>query len=336
MQAAKCFSYPIFLFLLLFLTACSSQTTIVHDLREREANEILTYLNDRNLPAVKQQAEATGAGAKGDVKWNILVPAERANEAMAILNAVGLPRIPGETLLDVFTNTALVPSDMEQKIRYQAALAQQLASNIRKFQGVIDATVNLSIPPEDPLNPGATKGQVTASVYVRHDGVLDDPNSHLESKIRRLVSSGIPNLSYDNVTVVPERLTRYSETGFDSSGGTSVNAEKPLVSVWSLIIAKESVSRFRVIFFSFFIAVLVLLAITAWLIWKIWPVLKKTGFKQLISLHPIHPEGNGAPPTATQEGKKTENKPPEKMEEAKEEAEEGEEDSEEEPPKAKG
>lgn len=282
----RCGVLPILFFCLFLLTGCGSQTVIVHDQDERSANEILTYLNDRNIAAVKEAAETGGGGGASAVpKWNIKVDGSRANEAMAVLNAIGLPRRPGANLLDIFTNTSLVPSETTELIRYQAGLAAQLSNIIRKFDGVIDADVQLSFPKEDPLNPNAIKIPGSAAIYIKHNGVLDDPNSHLESKIRRLVANGVPNLGYDNVTVVGER-TRAGDLGIESF--ESGNADKPLVSVWGLILAKESVTRFRVLFFSFFVAILVLLALMAWLLWKLLPLLKKHGgISRLFSLHAI-------------------------------------------------
>lgn len=282
----------------MFLTGCTSQTVIVHDQDERSANEILTYLNDRNILAVKEQAVSSGGGGGGNAapKWNIKVDATRANEAMALLNAVGLPRRPGTNLLEIFNSaSSLVPSDTQELVRYQAGLGEQLSNIVRKFDGVIDAEVQLSFPKEDPLNPNAPKIPASAAIYVKHNGVLDDPNSHLESKIRRLVANAVPNLSYNNVTVVGERARYGGDIGVEATEGAT--NEKPLVSIWSLIIAKESVTRFRVLFFSFFVAILVLLGALAWLLWKLMPVLRKPGgIQHLFSLKPLDKQGTEGEP----------------------------------------
>lgn len=275
------------LLVLLLLAGCGSQTVIVHGLDEREANEILTYLNGRSIKAEKVAAATAGGGANTAPKWNITVDSTDANEAMGVLNAVGLPRRPEENLLGIFTNSGLVPSDTQEQIRYQAGLASQLSSVIRKFDGVIDADVQLSFPKEDPLNPQASKNLVSAAVYVKHNGVLDDPNSHLESKIRRLVANSVPNLLFDNVTVVGER-TRGGESGFEGGEGEAASQEKAFLSVWSMIIAKESLTRFRVVFFSFFVAILILLVLIAWLLWKLLPLLSRSGgVSQLFTFHAL-------------------------------------------------
>lgn len=296
----------LFLSFVLLLTSCENRRTIVNALDEREANEILVFLSGKAIDAQKTQAaEAGGGGASKIVLWDISVKEEQANEAMSLLNQAGLPRRRGQNLLGIFGNVGLVPSDMEQKIRYEAGLAEQIASTIRKIDGVLDAEVQISFPQEDPLNPGQYKGKITASVYVKHSGVLDDPNSHLITKIKRLVASSITGLDYDSVTVIPDRA-RYSEF----SGMTPIGAEeqKQYVNIWSLVIAKDSVTRFRIIFFSFVILLLLMLMWMIWLSWKILPVLKKYGgFKELFHLHPIRmePTNDAAAKEAEKEAPKT-------------------------------
>lgn len=280
----------LFLVILLFggLTGCQSNRTIVNGLDEKEANEILVFLAQKGINATKVQAATEGGGGAKIVLWNIGVPAVQANEAMALLNQAGLPRRRGQNLLGIFSNVGLVPSGMEQKIRYQAGLAEQIANTIRKIDGVLDADLQISFPEEDPLNPNANKGKITASVYVKHSGVLDDPNAHLVTRIKRLVAGSINGLDFDNVTVIGDRA-RYVDPSTYQTGIS--DEEKTYVNVWSLIVAKESLTRFRIIFFSFTIALLTLLLSLIWLLWKIFPILRQAGgIKELFNYHPIKPE----------------------------------------------
>jgi len=274
-----CFCLPL-------LTSCESRKTIVNGLDEREANEILVFLSTKNIDAIKVQSAGGGGGGGGAkvVVWDISVPDTQSLEAMSLLNQAGLPRRRSQNLLNIFTGAGLVPSEMEQKIRYNQGLAEQIASTLRKIDGVLDAEVQISFPEEDPLNPTVKKQPITASVYVKHNGVLDDPNSHLTTKIKRLVAASVPGLDYDNVTVIGERA-RFSDLSLTPTGSEE---EKQYVSVWSIIIAKDSVTLFRIIFFSFTIAILLLLLLLAWLCWKFLPVLKSHGgLKELFHLKPI-------------------------------------------------
>lgn len=288
----------LFSILIIGLTSCESSRTIVNGLDEKEANEILVFLAGKGINATKVQAAAESGGGSKLVLWNISVPSMQANEAMALLNQVGLPRRRGQNLLGIFSNVGLVPSGMEQKIRYQAGLAEQIANTIRKIDGVLDADVQISFPEEDPLNPGASKGKITASVYVKHSGVLDDPNAHLVTRIKRLVAGSINGLDFDNVTVIGDRARFVDTSSYQLNLG---DEEKSFINVWSLIIAKDSLTRFRIIFFTFTISILVLLLSLIWLLWKFWHLLKQAGgFKQLLNFHPIELE-NLAPIQKTEQ-----------------------------------
>lgn len=288
-------------FVLPMLSSCETRRTIVNGLDERDANEILVFLSTKGIDATKKEGAAAGGGAAKVVVWDVTVPEIQATEAMALLNQAGLPRRRTQNLLGIFGNAGLVPSEMEQKIKYQQGLGEQIASIIRKIDGVLDAEVQISFPPEDPLNPDKPKGKITASVYVKHNGVLDDPNSHLITKIKRLVAASVTGLDYDNVTVIPD-LARNAEVtpGISTSG-----EEKPLVSVWTMILAKESITRFRIVFFSFFLIILILLLILVWVSWKIYPLLQEHGgFKELLHLHPITGVKKEEPPSDTDSEKK--------------------------------
>jgi type III secretion protein J len=283
-----------FLVLISLLTSCESRKVIVNGLDEKEANEILVYLSNKGIDAVKVLAISEGAGGSKGALWNISVEETRANEAMALLNQVGLPRRRGQNLLGIFANTSLVPSGMQEKIRYQAGLAEQIGSTIRKIDGILDADVQISFPDEDPLNPNAPKQKITASVYVKHNGILDDPNAHLVTRIKRLVAGSVNGLEYDYVTVIGDRA-RYGDTPLGSLGGSLGEEERKYVNVWSIVLAKESLSRFRLIFFSFTVSLVLLLLALTWLLWKFIPLLKRAGgFKQLFTFHPLHIEGTDA------------------------------------------
>ncbi len=280
----------LFVFALLFslCTGCQSRRVIVNGLDEKEANEIIVFLANRGIDAYKVRAEVVGAGGGDQIpRFNISVSNEEATRAMALLNQSGLPRRRGESLLDIFRNVGLVPSEMQDKIRFQQGLAEQIASTIRKIDGILDADVQLSFPEEDPLNPGTVRGNISASVYVKHGGVLDDPNAHLVTRIKRLVSGSINGLEYDNVTVIGDRA-RYSELGLDVLPSGRNEGEKEFVRLWSVTLAKESITQFRLLFFSFIVIILLLLILGGWLLWKILPFLRSPGgWKQLFTPHPL-------------------------------------------------
>ncbi|NGX42753.1 MAG: Nodulation protein NolT [Chlamydiae bacterium] len=268
------------------LTSCESRNAIVNRLDEKEANEIIVFLSTKGIEAIKEQsADSGGAGAQKQILWDVTVSAEQTTRAMSILNQSGLPRRRGQTLLGIFSDVGLVPSEMQERIRYQAGLAEQIASTIRKIDGILDSEVQISFPEDDPLNPGKKKGEITSSVYIKHSGVLDDPNTHLITKIKRLVSASVTGLKYDNVTIIPDRA-RFSD--FPIGLQAIREEEKEFVKTWTIIVAKESLTRFRMIFFILTVGLLILLLAFIWIGWKTYPILKQHGgLPSLFSLAPL-------------------------------------------------
>lgn len=263
-----------FLLICIFLAGCEGRTNIVNNVPEREANEIVVLLVSKGIQAQKILAPTTAVGGTATEAWNINVPSNQITDALAVLNQVGLPRTKGTTLLDLFGSQGLVPSDLQDRIRYQEGLSEQLANTIRKMDGIIDADVQITFPRDEE-----EKKELTASVYVKHRGILDNPNSLTITKIKRLVSSAIPGLTVDNVSVVADRAL-YADLSLEPL--EKREAEKHFVSIWGVTVAKESTTLFRILFYCFMIFLFILACACAWLIWKFYPLIKQRGLKFLV------------------------------------------------------
>lgn len=277
--------------LLLLLAACQTNMVVINDVEEREANEIIVFLASRNIPASKITSSSGGGvgGGSSVLLFNIAVDSDKATEAMALLNQNGLPRRRGTTLLDLFAKQSLMSSEKEETIRFQAGLAEEIAGMIRKIDGIIEAQVQLAFPPQETGlgTPGQTQQKVTASVYVKHQGVLDDPNSHLVMKIKRLVAASVSSLDINDVTIIPDRA-RFAEIMPGNGPETLTASQQDYVSIWSIVMNKESAGKFRFLFFTLSFAFIIFGATTGWLIWKFYPLLReKGGIKQLLKFKPI-------------------------------------------------
>lgn len=266
--------------------------TIINDINEREANEIVVFLASKGIASSKMAATSSApGGAAGGIRYSIAVESSKATEAMAFLNQNGLPRKKGTTLLDLFAASGLMSSDKQESIRYQAGLAEQIANMIRKIDGVIDADVQISFPTESstmsmPGTSAETK-RITAAVYVKHQGVLDDPNSHLVLKIKRLVAGSVAGLDVNDVTVISDR-SRFTDVQLTPSLEPLDGKAREYVSIWSIILSKSSAGRFRTIFFFLVSAAVVLGLCLAWLFWKFYPMLRsRGGLKELFHPAPL-------------------------------------------------
>jgi len=281
--------------LVLLLCGCESKRVIVNNVEEREANEIVVFLASRGIAADKVATKATAGGAVGGettiTMWNIAVPEGTMTDAMAILNQNGLPRKRGTNLLELFAKQGLMTSEKEETIRYQAGLEQQIANTIRKIDGVLEADVQLSFPQEAGgvgALPGQTVSQkATAAVYVKHQGILDDPNSHLVSKIKRLVAGSVSGIDINDVTVISDK-SRFTDVTVGAALEAAPFQPRDYTSIWSIILSEGSVTRFRLLFLSLITSTIFFLLLSLWTIWKIYPILRaEGGLRELFRLTPL-------------------------------------------------
>lgn len=286
----------IILFLLsLSLTSCSKSQKIITGVTEREANIIVVFLEARGIRSNKIRVSSGSTTAADQLaKFDITVKKNQAIQAMALLNQNGFPKQRYITLLQLFQASGFMTSEREENIRYQAGLAEQINNMITMIDGVIDSNVQLSFPtPETTATGAATTGtpqekqRITAAVYVKHQGVLDDPNNYLEDKIKRLVSGSITGLNINDVTVVSDR-SRFTDILPYEREDRLTSYPKEMVSIWSIIMNRDSALRFRILFLILISISTLLLLLLGWTIWKIYPIFKqKHGIRKLFSLKPF-------------------------------------------------
>ena len=218
------------------------------------------------------------------------VPSDIAILILQSLNQNGFPRKQGTNLLELFAKQGLMSSDKEETIRYHAGLAQQLGNIVLMMDGVIDTSVQLSFPTEEIIPGQEQEQKITAAVYVKYQGVMDDSSNFLESKIKRIISGSVTGLDINDVTVVADK-SRYTDIVLGENGEFIGPGDREYVSIWSIIMSKNSTGRFRFLFFilTFFMTVFAILF--GWVLWKFYPVLRAHGgLKQLLKVAPITPE----------------------------------------------
>lgn len=272
------FAYFCFIiFSFLFLASCQENHSIVSNIDEKEANEIIVFLASEGIESqkIKSAAQEGAVGATSSAIWSIYVAPDKTIDAISLLNKQGYPRTKTTTLLKIFAKQGLMSTDKEESIRYQAGLEEELTGVIRKIEGILDASVQISFPQNEPP-PGSPPLKMKAAVYIKHQGVLDNPNNHLESKIKRLISSSVEGLALDDVTLISDKseiATLRLRPDSDLIGAKARGKE--YVSIWSIIMTKASAKRFRVIFFAFIALILVFGGLAGFLIYKLYPLIRQ-------------------------------------------------------------
>ncbi|GAB4201313.1 MAG: hypothetical protein OHK0013_13150 [Sandaracinaceae bacterium] len=210
--------------LVTLLVGCSAE--LERGLDEAQADAIVVALDAHGIGATKE-AEAGGGD---EPRFVIRVAPDDVAPALAVMRAEGLPRQPDPGLDEVFGEGGLVPTATEERARWTAALAGELAQSIERIDGVLDARVHLALPQSERLALDAPRPRARASVLVRHRG---DVAPYDESAIRRLVAGAVQDLAPEDVAVVavpspppPSGERQLSQVGPFSVGRSSATGLK--------------------------------------------------------------------------------------------------------------
>lgn len=150
----------------------------------------------------------------------ILVPEEQVDDLKVSLAAQGYPD-SGEIDSTFFTtNAGFGMTDNEFNVIKKAAIETDLAKLLRRFDGVKDAKVGITLP-EAGVFLKDEQGESTAAI------VLDTAPGHkfTDEQIKglfNLVSMSIPNLPKDNITIMNQHSEYYDLNAAENGdGGTS-------------------------------------------------------------------------------------------------------------------
>lgn len=187
-------------------------SVLFSNLDDRDGGAIVSSLTQQNIA---YQFSENGSA--------ILVPKESVHEIRMQLAAQGLPR-GGNVGFELIDQARFGASQFTEQITYQRALEGELANSIRAVHAVQEARVHLALPRESLFV--RDRQEPTASVLVSLHAGRNLSESQV-SAISWLVSSSVPNLNAQNVSVVDQDgrlLTMPSgESGSDSLQRSFVN-----------------------------------------------------------------------------------------------------------------
>lgn len=173
---------------LLLLGACKAE--LFASLPEGEANEVVGILLQAGMSASKS-TNKDGASA-------VMVEEGDFARAVALLRQHGHPRKQFQTIGEVFQQTGLVSSPMQERARFLWALGQELSSTISQIDGVLTARVQVVLPDNDMMRRDPSPS--SASVFIRHDA--RSQAAKLVPQIKALVAGSVEGLAYDKVSVI--------------------------------------------------------------------------------------------------------------------------------------
>jgi len=128
----------------------------------------------------------------------ILVPEEKMHEIRLEMASQGLPQ-GGSVGFEIFNNTKLGMTEFVQNVNYQRALQGELSRTINKFKEIESSRVHIVMSPKSLFIDKEEPATASVVLKLRHGGWLSD--NQIQG-IVHLVSSSVPRLKPENVTVV--------------------------------------------------------------------------------------------------------------------------------------
>jgi flagellar M-ring protein FliF len=165
------------------------------NLSDHDGGAIIESLQQQNIP----YKFAEGGGA-------LLVPADKVHEIRLRMAAQGLPK-GGNVGFELMENQKFGTSQFLEQVNYQRSLEGELARSMQTLGSVLSARVHLAIPKPTVFVKEQQKPSASVILTMQPGRSLD--KSQVDA-IVHLISSSIPNMPANSVTVVDQTGTLLS------------------------------------------------------------------------------------------------------------------------------
>lgn len=167
------------------------------NLNDQDGGQIVTLLKQQNV--LYKHAETGNT---------ILVPANVVHDVRLRLASQGLPK-GGLVGFEVMENQKLGISQFAEQINYQRGLEGELARSIQTLEAVRQARVHLAIPKQTAFLRDEQKPSASVLVSL---GTMQTLDKRQIAGILHLVSSSVPQLKPENVSVIDQNGNLISQT----------------------------------------------------------------------------------------------------------------------------
>jgi len=255
----------ILFFWLCLTVACeqfgSGTIAIVHDLQERDANQILVILSKSGLHAEKVKEEHNQ-----EISWSVTVGKDDGQAARDILVANNLPKVRQMGLEGICKDAGLILTPKTEKCREILAYKGEIINSLESIPGVVSADIVLNVPDkQDFPDENAPPPRPTASVTLLY--LPSDTSSKLtEAKIQEFVGNAVSELDPRDVAVVISTLAATAKTSpevavevkTDKTKSVAEDDDEVSASVLGLKMDEASAKKFKVLTGLFLVVFMVL------------------------------------------------------------------------------
>jgi len=177
------------------------------NMSERDGGAVIESLQQQNVPY------------KFSEGGTLMVPADKVHEVRLQMAAKGLPK-GGTVGFELMENQKFGTSQFLEQVNYQRALEGELARSVETMASVANARVHLAIPKQSVFVKEQQKPSASVVLALNAGHKLD---AGQVSAIVHLISSSVPNMPSQGVTVVDQTGTLLSSAR-DSSAEQLMDA----------------------------------------------------------------------------------------------------------------
>ncbi|MEB0010208.1 flagellar basal-body MS-ring/collar protein FliF [Glaciimonas sp. Gout2] len=170
-------------------TRAPDYRVLFSNLSDRDGGAIIASLQQMNIP----YKFADGGGA-------VLVASDQVYDARLKLASQGLPK-GGSVGFELMDNQKFGVSQFAEQVNYQRALEGEIAHSIESISSVATARIHLAIPKPSLFVRDQQKPSAAVILTLHRGRAIDEGQV---SAIAHLISSSVPDLNANNVTVVDQ------------------------------------------------------------------------------------------------------------------------------------
>lgn len=259
---------------ILFTFVACNGFELVHDLNERDANEIIVLLAKNNISAKKQKEIRNQ-----EIFWIVIVGSDDEIQSQSILVANHLPRVRQGGLKGICDEPGMIVTAKFEKCQEILALKGEIINALESVPGVVSADVVLNIPEKEEFpDENTPTSRPTAAVTVKYLSDANVKTNLSEGNVQDFVANTVDGLDARDVKVIisffvqkmnGQTKTTVATTVDPNSIGTTTNptpngtvaaANGNLVSVGGIMMDEESAQKFKIISAVFLVLLLLLAA----------------------------------------------------------------------------
>ena len=194
------------------------------NLAPSDASAIVDKLNSAGVPY-----QLAAAGTEIDV------PASKVYAERIAISAAGLPSST-QTGYALLSKSGVTTSQFQQQISYQVGLETELGKTIQSINGVLNASVHLAIPQQSVFTDSSSKPTAAVLLTTAQGTTL---TSGQVQAVVNLVSSSVPGMSADNVSVSDQNGNVLAAPGSGLSNLTQASTQAQLTQAYDNQLATQ-------------------------------------------------------------------------------------------------